>query len=105
RCRPFGQPSLATPPWGGPSGRGQPAAAPAYDDRLEALAGVTVPGTVVAFEHDMLTPPSLCREVADAIKDCRYVEILGTGHFGTVENPEPVNAALLEAFAGDLSRT
>jgi pimeloyl-ACP methyl ester carboxylesterase len=99
RVSQFFELSLAMPSWEGPGRLGQHQADLAYDDRLQALSGVTVPCMVVAFGHDMLTPPPLCREVADAIPGCRYVEIPGTGHFGTAENPDPVNAALLEAFA------
>jgi pimeloyl-ACP methyl ester carboxylesterase len=91
--------ALAMPPWEGPGRLGQHLADQGYDDRLKDLAGITVPCTVIAFEHDMLTPPVLCREVADAIPGCHYVEIPNTGHFGTAENPDEVNAALLEAFA------
>lgn len=91
--------SLAQPSWEGPGRLGQHEADRAYDERLEALAGITVPCTVIAFGHDMLTPVRLCREVAEAIPGCRYVEIPDTGHAGPLEHPEPVNAALLEAFA------
>jgi pimeloyl-ACP methyl ester carboxylesterase len=91
--------ALAMPRWEGPGRLGQHLADQGYDDRLEDLAGITVPCTVIAFEHDMLTPPVLCREVADAIPGCHYVEIPNTGHFGNAENPDEVNAALLEAFA------
>jgi pimeloyl-ACP methyl ester carboxylesterase len=91
--------TLATPAWEGPGRLGQHLADQAYDERLEALAGITVPATVIGFEHDMLTPPRLCREVAGAIPGCGYVEIPATGHAGPLEHPEPVNAALLEAFA------
>jgi len=91
--------SMSMPPWEGPGRLGQHQADRAYDERLEALAGVSVPCTVIAFEHDVLTPPRLCREVAGAIPGCRYVEIPGTGHIGPLEHPEPVNAALLDAFA------
>lgn len=31
---------------------------------------------VIGFELDVLTPAPLCREVAEAIPGCRYVEIL-----------------------------
>jgi pimeloyl-ACP methyl ester carboxylesterase len=99
RVRQFIDIALAMPPWEGPGRLGQHLADLAYDDRLEALSGVTVPSTVIAFGHDVLTPPALCREVADAIPGCRYVEIPGTGHFGPAESPDAVNAALLEAFA------
>jgi pimeloyl-ACP methyl ester carboxylesterase len=91
--------SLGMPRWEGPGRLGQHLADQGYDNRLEHLAGITVPCTVIAFGHDMLTPPLLCREVADAIPGCHYVEIPDTGHFGTAENPDAVNAALLGAFA------
>lgn len=91
--------SLAQPPWEGPGRLGQHEADRVYDDRLEALSAIAVPSTVIAFEHDMLTPVRLCRELAEAIPGCRYVEIPGTGHAGPLEHPDPVNAALLEAFA------
>jgi predicted nucleotidyltransferase/pimeloyl-ACP methyl ester carboxylesterase len=40
----------------------------AYDARLDALAAIATPTLVFGFELDMLTPPVLGREVADAIK-------------------------------------
>ena len=89
----------AMPAWEGPGRLGQHQANAAYHDRLEALAGVHVPSMVVAFELDLLTAASLCREVARAIPGCRYVEIPGAGHAGAFEKPDEVNAALLEFFA------
>ncbi|MGH3992105.1 MAG: alpha/beta fold hydrolase, partial [Pseudonocardiaceae bacterium] len=68
-------------------------------DRTAALRGVRRPCLVVAFAEDVLTPPSLCREVADAIPGCRYVELAECGHFGFLEQPAEVNAALLDFFA------
>lgn len=87
------------PAWTGDGPLGQYAADLAYDDRLEALTGVTVPCLVVGFELDMLTATHLSREVADAIPGCRYVEIAGSGHAGIADATEEVNAALLEFFA------
>ena len=51
----------AVPPWEGPGRQGQYAADLAYDDRLGALAGVTVPSLVIGFEHDLITPATMCR--------------------------------------------
>ncbi len=68
-------------------------------DRTDALRQVRRPCMVVAFEHDAVTPPALCLEVASAIPCCRYVEIAGCGHFGFLERPEPVNAALTDFFS------
>ncbi|GIH25290.1 hydrolase [Acrocarpospora phusangensis] len=71
-------------------------------DRLEALAKVSVPTMVVAFEHDRLTPPHLGREVADAIPGCLYRELPGCGHFAHLEQPALVNAEILRFFADPL---
>ena len=38
-------------------------------------------------------------EVADAIPDCDLVEIGSCGHFGYLERPDEVNAAILEFLA------
>jgi pimeloyl-ACP methyl ester carboxylesterase len=68
-------------------------------DRTDALRQVRRPCMVVAFAEDAVTPPVLCREVAAAIPGCRYVEIEDCGHFGFLERPEPVNAALIDFFS------
>ena len=94
--------SAAAPAWTGPGKLGQHQADHAYDDRLGALAGVTVPCMVVGFELDMLTATRLCREVADAIPNCRYVEIAAAGHAGMIEKADEVNEALI-AFFRELS--
>jgi pimeloyl-ACP methyl ester carboxylesterase len=91
--------SAAMPAWEGPGRSGQHHADVAYDNRLGALSGVRVPAMVIAFASDMVTPPHLGKEVADAIPGCRYVEIEGAGHAGPVEKPDEVNAALLKFFA------
>ena len=91
--------TLRMPKWENPGRLGQHMADREYDDRLEALAGIRVPCMVIAFEHDMLTGAPLCREAADAISGCGYVEIPDCGHAGPLEKPEDVNAELLRFFA------
>jgi pimeloyl-ACP methyl ester carboxylesterase len=91
--------ALQMPRWENPGRLGQHMADRAYDDRLESLSGVRVPSMVMAFEQDMLTGAKLCREVADAIPSCEYVEIPDCGHAGPLEKPEEVNRALLAFFA------
>ena len=91
--------TASMPAWQGPGRLGQHQADGAYQDRLEALAGIRVPTMVIAFELDMLTASPLCHEVASAIPGCRYVEIPGVGHAGPFENPAEVNTALLQFFA------
>jgi pimeloyl-ACP methyl ester carboxylesterase len=68
-------------------------------DRAAALAGVRRPCLVVGFAEDVLTPPALCREVADAIPGCRYVEVADCGHFGFLERPDHVNKIALDFLA------
>jgi pimeloyl-ACP methyl ester carboxylesterase len=91
--------TASMPEWKGPGRVGQHHADAAYDNRLEALKGISVPAMVVGFELDMMTPTVLCREVADAIPGCVYVEIDGVGHAGPFEKPEEVNETLVEFFA------
>ncbi|MCS0600838.1 alpha/beta hydrolase [Streptomyces sp. LP11] len=65
-------------------------------DRLAALGRVSVPVLVLGFEHDLIVPPWLCREVAGALPRGRYAELAECGHYGYLERPAEVNAALLE---------
>jgi pimeloyl-ACP methyl ester carboxylesterase len=88
----------AAPPWEGPGQEGQYAADLAYDDRLGALSGVAVPALVIGFEHDLITPTALGREVAEAIPGATYREVPGCGHLGPIESSEAVLPALLDFF-------
>jgi pimeloyl-ACP methyl ester carboxylesterase len=65
-------------------------------DRRERLRAVSVPCRVIAFSDDLMCPPHLCAEVAEAISGCDYVEIASCGHLGYLERPEEVNSAILE---------
>ncbi|MFF7459281.1 alpha/beta fold hydrolase [Kitasatospora sp. NPDC008115] len=65
-------------------------------DRREALRGVSVPCRVIAFDDDVITPPHLCAEVAEAIPDCDLVRIPRAGHIGYLERPDEVNSAVIE---------
>lgn len=69
------------------------------DDRRTALRDITVPCRAIAFTDDLICPPHLVTEVADAIPDCDLVEIPDCGHLGYLERPEAVNAAIVEFFA------
>ncbi|MEW2613533.1 alpha/beta fold hydrolase [Streptomyces sp. NPDC047880] len=81
---------------GGHSSAGQAAAVDGLGDRRESLRGITVPCRAVAFSHDLVCPPHLVAEVADAIPGCDLVEIADCGHLGYLERPDEVNAALIE---------
>jgi pimeloyl-ACP methyl ester carboxylesterase len=70
-----------------------------FPDRLAAYSRITVPSLVIGFADDLITPPYLAREVAEAIREARYEEIEGCGHFGYLERPAEVNKLLIEFFA------
>jgi pimeloyl-ACP methyl ester carboxylesterase len=65
-------------------------------DRRDGLRAVSVPCRVIAFSDDLMCPPHMCAEVADAIPDCDYVEISYCGHLGYLERPQEVNTAIIE---------
>ena len=96
RCSPCGPPrppGPARPAGGGP--RRQPAA---------RLPVHPAPVLVIGFADDVLLPPHLGREVADALPNGRYLEIPDAGHLGFIERPDAVNGAMLEFFAGQPRR-
>ncbi|MGW2962937.1 alpha/beta fold hydrolase [Streptomyces sp. NPDC001220] len=66
------------------------------EDRLPALARVSVPVLVLGFRHDIVVPPHLCEEVAKAFPRGRYSEIADCGHYGYLERPLEVNDAMLK---------
>ena len=57
---------------------------------------VPVPCRAIAFSDDLMCPPHLVAEVAEAIPDCDYVEIRRCGHVGYLERPDEVNSAIIE---------
>lgn len=70
-----------------------------FPDRLADYARITVPTLVIGFADDLMIPPQLCREVAEAIPSARYEEIEGCGHYGYLERPAVVNDLILKFFA------
>jgi len=75
----------------------------AYDVR-EELGRVTVPVHAVAGSVDVATPPDKLREIADGVKDGRYVELEGVAHLAPAEAPEVVAGLLREHFLGETPR-
>jgi pimeloyl-ACP methyl ester carboxylesterase len=71
-------------------------------NRLPAYRSITTPVLVIGFADDVITPPALGREVADAIPEGRYVQIANAGHLGFLERPDAVNRAMLQFFDGTL---
>ena len=68
-------------------------------NRLPAYRNIRQPVLVIGFADDVVTPPHLGREVADAVPNARYLQIADAGHLGFLERGEAVNAAALEFFA------
>jgi len=68
-------------------------------NRLPAYRSIATPVLVIGFSDDVVTPPHLGREVADAMPNGRYLQIPDTGHLGFLERPEAVNNAMLQFFA------
>ncbi|GHH42471.1 pimeloyl-ACP methyl ester carboxylesterase [Streptomyces umbrinus] len=67
-------------------------------DRLAEYRSISTPTLVISFQDDIVTPPHLGREVADAIPSCGYQQIADCGHFGYLERPDAVNRAVIEFF-------
>jgi pimeloyl-ACP methyl ester carboxylesterase len=67
-----------------------------YEPRLEAYRAISVRSLVIGFADDLVLPPRLAREVADAIPGARYEEVSGCGHIGYLERPDEVNRLLVE---------
>ena len=65
-------------------------------DRRPALRAISVPCRVIAFTDDLIAPPHLVAETAEAIPGCDFVEIPRCGHLGYLERPDEVNTAIIE---------
>lgn len=69
-----------------------------HDNRLPAYRSIMAPALVIGFADDIVLPPHLGREVAEALPNGRYLQIPDTGHLGFIEKPQVVNAAALKFF-------
>jgi pimeloyl-ACP methyl ester carboxylesterase len=67
----------------------------ARQDQRPMLPGIEIPTLVLVGEQDVLTPPELAREIAEAIEWASLVVVPDCGHLSTLERPEAVNHALL----------
>lgn len=68
-------------------------------DPAPALAGVTVPTLVIVGEEDLIAGPDEARALATGVRDARLVQVAGAGHLVNMEQPKPVNEALLDFVA------
>ena len=71
-----------------------------HTNRLPAYRSIAAPVLVMGFADDVVTPPYLGREVAEAVPNGRYLHIPDAGHLGFLERPQAINAAALRFFAG-----
>lgn len=67
-------------------------------NHLAAYRSISTPVLVIGFADDVVTPPHLGREVADAIPKGQFLQLADTGHLGFLERPEAVNTAVLQFF-------
>lgn len=65
-------------------------------DSRPDLPGIRVPTLVLVGDRDPLTPPIRAHEMADALPDANLVIVPDCGHASTLEQPDAVNAALLD---------
>ncbi|MGW3284845.1 alpha/beta fold hydrolase [Streptomyces sp. NPDC001002] len=86
-----------SPPASGPGARAQ-LDLTVPPGRLDAYRAISVPCLVIGFADDLVLPPHLAREVADAIPSAGYREIKDCGHYGYLERPDEVNRVLLDFF-------
>jgi len=90
------------PPWPNPGRLGQYEAALAWSTdpaRGTRWPEVGVPCLVIAFEHDVDSPPRYAREAAAAIPGCDYREVPDAGHIGIMTHAGAVAGHLAEFFA------
>jgi pimeloyl-ACP methyl ester carboxylesterase len=92
------------PVWPNPGRLGQYEAALAWSTdpiRMTRWPEMSRPCLVLAFEHDVDSPPDKARQAAAVIPNCQYREIAGAGHIGIVTHADQVAAHLIEFFRGN----
>jgi pimeloyl-ACP methyl ester carboxylesterase len=70
-----------------------------YQDRLLALGNIRVPCLVLGFELDADTFVKRAREVADAIPNCRYIEIPSAGHLLPLIEPSLLARLVIDFYS------
>jgi len=91
------------PVWPNPGRLGQYQACLDWSNDLDRTRGwptIGVPCLVMAFEHDVDSPPARAREAAALIPGARFVEIPDASHLGIFTQGPEVAALLVEFFTG-----
>lgn len=65
-----------------------------YGNGIEAAKNIECPVAVIAGTRDMMTPPRAAAELIKSFKQCRVIEIPGSGHALMAEKPDEVLDAL-----------
>jgi pimeloyl-ACP methyl ester carboxylesterase len=89
------------PPLPNPGRLGQYEACLAWSldlDRVRVWPDITVPCLVLAFEHDIDSPPVHARAAAAQIPGARYAEIPDSSHLGVFTHADAVAAELVDFF-------
>lgn len=68
----------------------------ARPDSRDLLGQIQCPVLVLWGDHDALTPPACSLEIVEAIAHARYAQLDQCGHLLTWEQPQQVNAHLLQ---------
>lgn len=66
------------------------------DSLLARLPEITVPALVLVGEEDRSLPPHLSHQIYDLLPNAEFVQIPAAGHLSSLEQPAPVNAAILD---------
>lgn len=69
-------------------------------DQRDRVASITAPTLVLCGAEDLVTPPALSRELADAIAGAELEIIDGAGHLSNLEQPAKFNDALDRFLSG-----
>ncbi len=64
-------------------------------DTTIGLSKFNIPTLLICGEQDLLTPPSVMKEMFHKIPKAEFVEIKNAGHMTPIENPEDVNRAIM----------
>ena len=70
-------------------------------DVRDRLAEIGVPVLAIAGSADVTTPPATVRELADGVRDGRYVELEGVAHLAPAASPDVVARLLLTHALGE----
>jgi pimeloyl-ACP methyl ester carboxylesterase len=66
--------------------------------RTDAWASIRVPCLVLAFEHDIDSPPAHAHAAAARIPGAQFAVINDTSHLAPFTHPDPVATAVLDFF-------